>query len=410
MRIVALLLLGMTVTACSNGAPREGLELWTMQLKPTFTDYMEGVLADFREQHPDVPVTWVDVPAAGLENKLLTAIAGGNPPDVVNLNPAFASKLAAINALADLGDRVEPIKGRFFPRVWQACQIEGRTFAIPWYLSTGVTMANTEMLTAAGLAPVPPATFAAAAEAGRTLKSALGKPFFMPNFGDSGKFMETLVQMGVPLTKAGQPAFNGPEGVAALQYWVDLYQGGIIPKESLTEKHREAIDRFQAGGIAVLTTGPQFLVQVKENAPQLYPKIAVGPQLTSANGPIGVSVMNLVVPAASQQQDAAVTLAGFISNDANQLALAKLAPVLPSTEAAAKDPYFTADGADPIAQARRISAAQLPRATVLVPPMAKQPELAKALDTALQKACLGQSTAQAALDEAATTWRSLQNG
>ncbi|MBC7541462.1 MAG: sugar ABC transporter substrate-binding protein [Candidatus Sericytochromatia bacterium] len=406
MRKIALLLaLGLTATSCRGGSDANGLELWTMQLKPTFTTYMETVLTEYRKQHPDLPVTWVDVPAAGLENKLLTAIAGGHPPDLVNLNPAFAAKLSEQNVLTPLDDKVKAIHGLYFPKVWEGCQLDGKTFAIPWYLSTAVTMANRDILAAAGLPPVPPATYDDVARMGAAVKASTGKALFMPNFGDSGTFMETLVKMGVPLLVNGAPAFASAAGETALQFWVDLYKAGIIPKESLTEKHREAIDRFQAGQIAMLSSGPQFLTLIKENAPQLFGKIVVGPQLSSPNGPIGVSLMNLVVPKASKHQDAAIALGAFLTNGENQLALAKLAPVLPSVTKAAADPFFTAGGSDVVGEARRISAGQLPRATVLVKPMTHQPELAKALDTALQQACLGERTARAALEEAATVWR-----
>lgn len=396
--------LGLLVVGCRSGGDPNALELWTMQLKPTFTTYVEGVLADWRQSHPDRPVTWIDVPANGLENKLLAAIAGGNPPDLVNLNAQFATKLAQQKALASLDAQVAPVKDRYFPKVWDACQANGTTYAVPWYLSTAVTMANRELFDKAGLPATPPTSYAAAATAGATLKAKTGKALFMPNFGDTGKFMELLVTQGVPLLDGRKPAFASPAGEKALQYWVDLYNKGIIPRESLTEKHREAIDRFQAGQLGMLTSGPQFLTIVKENAPQLYPKVVVGPQLT--DGPVGVGVMNLVVPAASKKQDAAAELALFITNGENQLKLAKLAPVLPSVVKAAQDPYFTAAGSDAIGQARRVSAAQLAKATVLVPPLAREnPELAKALDIALQQACLGQKAPKQALEEAAATWR-----
>jgi putative chitobiose transport system substrate-binding protein len=396
--------LGLLVVGCRSSSDPNALELWTMQLKPTFTTYVEGVLADWRKQHPDRPVTWIDVPANGLENKLLAAVAGGNPPDVVNLNAQFAAKLAQQKALAALDDKIAPVKNLFFPKVWEACQANGVTYAVPWYLSTAVTMANSELLSAAGLPPKPPATYAEAATAGETMKARTGKALFMPNFGDSGKFMELLVTQGVPLLNGKKPAFASPAGEEALQYWVDLYKKGIIPRESLTEKHREAIDRFQAGQLGMLTSGPQFLTIIKENAPQLYPKVVIGQQLT--DGPVGVGVMNLVVPAASQKKDAAADLALFLTNSENQLALAKLAPVLPSVIKATQDPYFTAAGSDAIGEARRVSVAQLPKATVLVPAIAREnPELAKALDLALQQACLGQKEPKQALEEAAATWR-----
>ena len=117
MRIYALLVaVGLAAVSCKTGPEANGLELWTMSLKPTFTAYMEGVLAQYRKAHPDLPVTWVDVPAAGIENKVLTAIAGGHPPDVVNLNPNFAAKLAEQRSWPPWTTRSPSIKGLYFRR------------------------------------------------------------------------------------------------------------------------------------------------------------------------------------------------------------------------------------------------------------------------------------------------------
>ena len=78
----------------SGGDPSQQLTFWTMQLKPTFTDYMGATIASFQQQHPGIIVEWVDVPWGEMESKILTAIAAGSGPDVVNLNPQFATKLA----------------------------------------------------------------------------------------------------------------------------------------------------------------------------------------------------------------------------------------------------------------------------------------------------------------------------
>jgi len=50
----------------------------------------------FEAENPDVKVNWVDVPWSAMESKILTAAK--TAPDVVNLNPNFASRLATRNA------------------------------------------------------------------------------------------------------------------------------------------------------------------------------------------------------------------------------------------------------------------------------------------------------------------------
>ena len=107
----------MLVLAACSGSNEEGqastdsgesteIEFWTMQLKPTFTDYIEGVIADFEEENPNVTVKWVDVPWGDMEKKILSAVSSETAPDVANLNPQFASQLAELDALVDMDKAV----------------------------------------------------------------------------------------------------------------------------------------------------------------------------------------------------------------------------------------------------------------------------------------------------------------
>jgi putative chitobiose transport system substrate-binding protein len=410
----------LALTACPKGeeaaetgsSPAGGqtLEFWTMQLKPTFETYVNGLIGTWEKAHPGVKVTWVDLPANEIENKTLTSAASGKAPDLVNLNPMFANKLASAKALAPL-DVAPALKSAYYDAAWEANTVDGQVVGVPWYLSTSVTLYNTELWKQAGLKEGDwPKTYQALGEAARTIKAKGGVLGFMPPFGDRGKFMELLAGEGVPLLAADRKhaGFATPEGAKVLGFWADLYKDGIIPKESLTQGHREAIDRFQAGQTAVFPAGPQFLGILKQNSPQLYTKLAVGPQVTGASGKIGVGVMNLVIPQASTKRDLAYDLATFVTSGPNQLAFAKIVPILPSVKAAAADPFFQAKpGAALEDQARSLAASQLADAKLLVPPMPRQTELAKSLDDALQRAALGQQPPAQALEQAAKEWEQI---
>ncbi|MDP5016315.1 MAG: extracellular solute-binding protein, partial [Dolichospermum sp.] len=51
------------------------IEFWTMQLQPQFTNYFQSLITTFESQNPSIKVKWVDVPWAGMENKILTAVS-----------------------------------------------------------------------------------------------------------------------------------------------------------------------------------------------------------------------------------------------------------------------------------------------------------------------------------------------
>ncbi|MCC5628668.1 sugar ABC transporter substrate-binding protein [Nostoc sphaeroides CHAB 2801] len=426
-QLVALTLLGLLtswIVSCSTSNVGTGtkqatsgaatIEFWTMQLQPQFTDYFKSLIANFESQNSGIKINWVDVPWAAMENKILTAVSAKTPPDVVNLNPGFASQLAGRNAWLDLDAKVpNDVRSSYLPNIWQSCTLNGKSFGIPWYLTTRLTIYNTDLLKQAGINK-PPATYAELAQAAQQIKDKTGKYAFFVTFvpQDSGEVLESFVQMGVTLIDAdGKAAFNSALGKAAFQYWVDLYKKGLLPKEALTQGHRHAIDLYQSGETAFLASGPEFLKTIANNAPKIAQATAIAPQLTGDTGKKNVAVMNMVIPRDSKQPDASVKFALFVTNDENQLAFAKAANVLPSTIKALSDSYFTnvPANASTIEKARVITAKQLQQAEILTPTLKDSKKLQKAVYENLQAAMLGQKTVDKAVEDAAQEWNSTRS-
>ncbi len=393
--------------SCGQAPKNPELEFWTMQLQPKYTDYFKGRIAAFEAQNPGVKVRWVDVPWSGMESKMLTAVAGKTVPDVVNLNPGFASQMAERGAWMNLNDKVpQDVQKQYLPKIWQASVLDGQSFGVPWYLTTRIAIYNSALLKQAGLAK-PPANFQELVKAAQVIKEKTGKYAFFSTLvpEDSGEVMELFVQEGVTLVdEKGKATFNTPKGKALFQTWVDLYKKGWIPKEVLTEGHRYGIDLYQRGDSAILQSSPEFFRGIAANAPDVAKVSLPAPQLTGATGKKNVAVMNLVVPKDTDQPEAALKFVLFLANAENQLSFAKAANVLPSIEGALKDPYFSQTGPSPLDQARVISAQQLKDAQVLMPAMKNGKLLQKAIYENLQAAMLDKKTVDQAINDAEKTW------
>lgn len=381
-----------------------------MQLQPKFTDYFNQLIADFETENPGVKVRWVDVPWSAMESKILTAVAAKTAPDVVNLNPDFASTLASRNAWLELDPYInQSDRDLYLPKIWQANTLNGKTFGIPWYLTTRVTIYNTQLLEQAGVTQ-PPTTFAELAQVAQQVRNATGKYAFFTTVvpEDSAEILESLVQMGVQLVdENGQAAFNTPQGKAAFQYWVDLYKNQLLPREVLTQGHRRAIELYQAGEIAILSSGPEFLNAIATNAPAIADVSAAGPQITGDTQKRNVAVMNLAIPRDTDQPENALKFALFVTNPDNQLAFAQAANVLPSTINAIeryKSELEKQPNVTPVEKARNVSASQLPTAEVLIPAKQDLNLLQKAIYDNLQAAMLGEKTVDRAVEDAATEW------
>lgn len=380
-----------------------------MQLSPKFDDYFNQLIADFEAENPDTTVKWVDVPWSDMETKILAAVSAGNAPDVVNLNPNFASQLAAKGAWLTLDDKLSATEQAvYLPKIWQATQINGDSFGFPWYLTARVTLYNSEIFKAAGITD-PPKTFEELATVAKKIKEKTGKYAFFISFvpEDAADVLQSFIQMGVPLVDdAGQAAFNTPEGKKVFQYWTDLYQQKLLPQEVLTQGHQQAIQLYQSGETAILASGAEFLDTIASNAPDIAATTKAAPQISGSTGKKNVAAMDLVIPKDTDVEAAALKFATYVTNDANQLEFAKAANVLPSTVEAMKDSYFTdvSPDATPVEAARSVSASQLNDAAVLIPAMADVAELQKIVYDNLQAAMLGDKTVDEAVADAADEW------
>ena len=403
------------LAACGRRSRGPELNLWTLQLAPKFNRYFADLMAAWTTVHPEDPVRWTDLPWGSVERKLLAAVYARTAPDLVNLNPPFAANLASKGGLRDLtpllpSDAAE----RYLPSVWQACRDpEAGQIAVPWYLTVRLSLVNRELLDQADIA-APPTRWDEIPAFARKIRERTGRYglFLTTVPDDSAEMLETLVQMGVSLLDAERrAAFNSPAGRRAFQFWTELYQEGLLPREVVSQGQRRAIELFQSGDLAMAATGAEFLRSIQTNAPGVAAVTESHPPVTGADGTANVALMTLAVPRQSTKQALALQLALFLTDATNQARFATEARVLPSSvEALARvrsqlqQEQTRTPQQDQIRQARLLSAITLERARVLVPALPGIKRLQKILYTQLQRAMLGQVDSVGALGAAAQEW------
>ncbi|MEB3166386.1 MAG: sugar ABC transporter substrate-binding protein [Cyanobacteriota bacterium] len=419
-RALSLLGLSLTAAGCSlpsgrrPGSAAPPLQVWTLDLAPRFSPFLGRVIAAFEASHPGVEVRWTDVPWSSVERKLLAAVFARTAPDLVNLNPPFAANLASKGGLRDLTPLLPPgAADGYLPRIWEAGREGGAQFALPWYLTARVTMANMGLLRQADLERPPLRWQDVPAYAERIRRRTGRYALFVTAVpDDSAELMEAMVQMGVRLLDGRRrAAFVSPAGRRAFAFWSDLYRRGLLPREVVSQGYRRAIELFQAGELAQVASGPDFLRNLQTNAPGIAGRTQPFPPITGPGGEANVAVMNLVVPRSSTRAADAVRFGLALTDAANQLAFAEEARVLPSSRQALQQ--LAARLAEPaedspadalVRRARSLSVATLERARVLVPATPGIKRLQAILYTQLQRAMLGRVDSDAALVSAAEEW------
>ena len=365
---VAALAAAFLLTGCGeqqtteSGEKIKRLTFVTMQLSPTFDDYVNGMIDEFEAEHPAVRIEWLDFPYQNYATKILTSFMGNEPPDVINLPSDSIKNYVDPGYLLPLDEYVsEETKDSYVAELLDGCKVDDTLYGLPWYAASGVTFVNTAILEEAGLPPEPPEFYDNMEEIARTVKEETGKFAIFPMYTEAGTFRQFLVEAGLPLLNESETkaAFNTEETVEMLKFWTDLYRNDLVPSEALTATHLRPIELFKTGDLAILVTGPQFIRKIESDAPNIYEQTEVGP-LMRWKGQYNyiVELHAMSVGHATEHPELAAEFAAFVTNAENQLELTKLTTILPSQVESLKDPYFTDPEDTLIGRARRYSASQ----------------------------------------------------
>lgn len=373
---------------------------WTLQMGD-FSSYVNEVIAEFEAQNPDVKIKWVDVPFSEGEKRTLAAILSDNPPDLINLNPDFSAILAQKGALAKIN---EDDVDQFKKEIIESLKYNGELYAIPWYATSAITIYNKKLLKKAGYSHVPK-TYRALREMASDIKEETGAYAFMPTITENDTMLKILNKYGINSWEN----INSEKSVEVFDYYKDLYGRGLIPKETITQTQREALEKYMSGQLVFFQSGANFLNMIKENAPAVYEDTDVAKQIVGTLGQNDFSLMNLVIPLRSAKKEEALKFALFLTNKENQLKLAKLTNVLATNRKALRDDFYNHyPDDDLIAKARVISAKQLNRIQPALRQSKGQKEINLLINTAVQEILLDKTDTKKALDNVAEKWKMLE--
>jgi len=235
----------LVLTACSGTeAPAEPANPDEVSGTVTFWPYPLGgvkdaswwqtYIDDFNKTYPDVEIDLQMQAFAGREEALVTAISGGNEPDVVYFNPDFVPKYADEDLLLPLDDLRDDWDS-FHESALTAMTYDGALYSAPQLITAGNDFCNTVVLAAAGGVPCP-TTWDELREIAPAVKDSGN---YVTNYYGTGTlnstFYKYLWQAGgeVLNDEMTEATFNGPEGVKALEFIKELADNEWIPREEI---------------------------------------------------------------------------------------------------------------------------------------------------------------------------------
>lgn len=363
---------------------------WTLQMND-FSPYMNGVIQEFETQNPDIKIKWIDVPFSEGEKRTLASVLSDNTPDLVNLNPDFSALLAQKGALWEIA---EENAEQYNKEIIDSLKYKDQLYSLPWYATSAITIYNKTLLNNSGVDV--PKTFSEAAQIAPDIKSNTSAYVFLPNITENDTMLKILNKYGVTTNN-----INSEKSVEVFDIFKKLYENNLIPRESVTQTHREALEKYMSETVVLFQAGANFLNMIKENAPQTYSHTDVAPQLTGDLGQNDFSLMNFVIPLKAKNKKEALKFALFLTNEENQLELARLTNILATNQKALENDFYTTYNEDDLmAKARVISAKQLNKVKPVLKTECNQKEINTIINSATQQILLNKSKTQSILDNA----------
>ncbi len=264
-RISVFLILSMLLAACaapavapSAGESAAGGETTLRALFMAQAGYqqadIEAITAEFEEQNPGVNVELDFVAYEALHDKIVTAATSqAGTYDVVLMDCIWPAEFAAAGFILDVTDRIsEEMKADIWPGALEAVTYQGRHYGMPWLNDVLYLYYNRDMLQEAGY-DAPPTSWSELKEMAMAAKDQglVEYPFIEYFQQDEGLTIAYAYYLsafgGKFFNEDNTPAFNSPEGLAALQFMVDGMNEGLYNPASLESTYEEVRRTFSQG-------------------------------------------------------------------------------------------------------------------------------------------------------------------
>lgn len=396
--IIIVLIFGIYLKYSKKESGNE-VVFWTLQMSD-FSTYINGVISDFEKENPNIKIKWVDIPFSEGEKRTLASVLSDNPADLVNLNPDFSSILAQKGTLYEIP---KSELYQFHEGILEFLEQNEKYYSIPWYATSAITFYNKDLLKSSGI--TLPQNYSQVVDFSSIVKNKSKSYIIQPNITENDTMLKILNKYGV----ASKELINSEKSVEIFEMFKYMYEHGYIPKETVTTTLQESLEKYMSENVVIINAGANFLNTIKENAPSTYQKTDVAPQITGEYGQYDFSLMNFVIPKRAKHRQEALKFALYLTNDKNQLELAKLTNIIAVNKNTLNDEFYTKyESNDLLSKARILSAKQLNKVKPAFKSGKNQKEINNIINTATQEILLNKTDTKTILDRVAKKWKELE--
>ncbi|WP_327586182.1 extracellular solute-binding protein [Nonomuraea sp. NBC_00507] len=383
----------------SSGKATGKVVMWSMG--DTDKD-LESLAKKFEQQNPGVDIQITAVPWDSAHDKLTTAIAGGNTPDMSLVGTTWMAEMAAMNAFQATPTSIK--SSDFYPGQWDTTKYKDTSYGVPFIADTSVVYYRTDITTKAGIKDALAgdrdgylkdlkAIQATVGEQNPKLRHATG---LVMGFNSWIFWLPLVWQQGGDIydAKNGKFTFDSPEVAKALEYYASIPKQGLAPTD-----RADNVQAFRDGLIATYQEAAWAGGSFRKDAPELNGKWKTMP-VPYTKQPAGFAGgSDLAVFKDAKNSDGAWKFARFLTEPANLAAYAKATGSLPPSPQAWSEGKLTEDE-NMKAFAEQLEVSKAP------PAITTWQQIADAIDSELEKLTLGKATVaqvQQALQSKATS-------
>ena len=303
---------------------------------------IEAVNKDFAAKYPDTKVNVEIQQWDGIQEKTTTALAGNNPPDVLEIGSTLVSKFAESGGLKDLTGKKGELGGdTWLQGLTDAGTLDGALYGVPYYAGDRAVLYRKDLFAKAGVTTLPTdrASFVAAAE---KLQATHGKDKQFSALYFPGQYWYAALPFvwdegGDVAVKDGDSwkgALDSPQSQAGLGWLKDVVTRFSKAPVNGNENDNDPAVPLGEGKAAMIIDAGWKVGTVLKAKPALKDQIGVFPipgKTAGSTAPVFLGGSNLAIAEGSDAGDLAYEWVKLLSGSKAQTDLATTGGVIPNS-------------------------------------------------------------------------------
>ncbi len=244
----------------------------------------EAVVAAFEAAHPNIKVQLEQTSYDDIFTKYTADVAAGTPADVISMNFENLRKFAGLQALEPLNDHVSSESydtGIYYENTLDMHTVDGILYGLPATFSDNVLYFNKDLFDATGIAyPDNSWDWNKLIEVGKQFVKDTDGDGIVDQYGYGPAWWPMylfLYDTNVLTADGTKCALTTPEGLQAIQAYVDLSTKHGITANAEAQASQGDYDRFIAGKLAMYDAGPWAVAPFNQNITSFTWDVAENP-------------------------------------------------------------------------------------------------------------------------------------